>query len=144
MRRVRGEPGVYIPYEKLEGMLTNGVYGALDLVKMGLFYSEHFVREAMASGKLKYCKVNKRAVSIRKEDVLQYWKQYRNKPYEPVNNLIDFKLTISEVDYLSSLISFGRARFCISLQLEDLFRNILRCLRIGKIDLIPELFEKHS
>jgi hypothetical protein len=144
MRRVKGEPGIYIPYEKVEGMLTNGVYGAIDLVKIGLFYSEHFVREAMSSGKLKHCKINKRAVSIRKEDVLEYWKKYRNKPYETVNNVIDFKVTISEVDYLGSLISFGRTRFCASLQLQDFFRNVLRCLRTGKIELLPELFEKHS
>jgi len=141
--KARSEPGEFIPYEEVSKKLTARAYGAVDLVSLGLFYSEHFVRDAMNTGKLKFQKINKRVVVISRDDVLEYWKQYRKEPHEMVNNSLQVMFKISDVDYISSLIRKGQnfnKNFCKN----DLFRNIMNYLQKMRINEFntPEMFNK--
>jgi len=123
--KVKGEPGVYIPFVDVEQRLKAPAYGAGDLVELGLFHSEHFIRDAIHTGKIKFQKINKRAVILCRDDILEYWRKYRNTPYEPANNTLMLKLTISEVDYITALVQHGQKRVDREFGKDDLFRNII-------------------
>jgi hypothetical protein len=146
MGKVRGEPGAYVPYTEVAQRLSSSAYGATDLVDLGLFYSDHFVREAIHNGKLKFQKINKRALILCKEDILEYWIKYRNEPYEAVNNNLVIKLTISEMDYISSLIMQGKKRSDRDFSKDDLFRNVIQQMKKEgtTADSQPHLFKKFN
>lgn len=132
--KVKGEPGPYLPYEEVIKKLTAAAYGANDLVDLGLFHSEHFVRDAISSGKIKFQKVNKRAVVFCRDDILEYWIKYRNQPYEPANNTLRVNLTISEVDYICALTSQAKKRVDREFSINDLFRNIIKNMMARQIN----------
>jgi len=139
----KSEPGPFIELEDVKKKLARGAYGAFDLVELGLFYSEHFVRDAMTSGKLKFDKVNKRSVIIYADDVLDYWKRCRSEPYEVPNNILSLKLTISEVDYVVSLVMYGQKHYHKELTKDDLFRNLIHLIKSeGNIVDNPNLYIK--
>lgn len=142
MKKVKGEPGLYISYDEVVKKLTAPAYGAGDLVELGLFHTEHFVRDAIACGKIKFQKVNKRAVILCKDDILEYWHKYRSEPYEAANNTLPVKLTISEVDYLSRLVRQTQSRLDREFSFSDLFRNIIKHMKKNNttIDNQPQLF----
>lgn len=145
MKKVKGEPGLYIPYDEVVRKLTAPAYGAGDLVELGLFHTEHFVRDAIACGKIKFQKVNKRAVILCRDDILEYWHRYRNEPFEAANNTLPVKLTMSEVKYLGSLVGLGQARIDREFSFSDLFRNIIKHMKKNNtsIDSQPQLFVKN-
>lgn len=145
MTRVRQEPGDYIPYNVVKEKLTAPAYGAIDLVDLKLFHSEHFVRDAIASGKLKAQKINRRAIVLCKEEILQYWEKHRNEPYEPAENVVNVKFTISELDYICSLVDQAKKRLNKDFCFNDLFRNIIKYMISNKpsIDNYPHLFVKN-
>lgn len=142
--KVKGEPGVFIPYEEVVKKLTAPVYGAIDLVSLGLFYSEHFVRDAIAEGRLKSQKINKRAVIVCRDDLLEYWSKYRNTPYEPANNTVMIKVTLSEADAIAALVHHGQKRVDKEFSKDDLFRNVIHYLRkiSANAESYPTIFAK--
>jgi hypothetical protein len=145
MKKVKGEPGPYVPYDEVVRKLTAPAYGAGDLVELQLFHTEHFVRDAIACGKIKFQKVNKRAVILCRDDILEYWHKYRNEPYEAANNTLPVKLTISEVEYLTDLVKAGKSRMDREFDFSDLFRNFIKHLRKSKVSVenAPQLFAKN-
>lgn len=146
MQRVKNEPGIFLPIDEVESKLKAPAYGVSDLVEMGLFHSEHFARDAIATGKLKAQKINKRATIVCRDDVLEYWSIYRNTPYEAANNVMTLRFTISEVDYISSLVDYGQRKVNKEFTKDDLFRNVIQLLRSNygsRADSVPLLFKKH-
>lgn len=145
MKKVKGEPGLYIPYDEVAKRLTAPAYGASDLVELGLFHTEHFVRDAIACGKIKFQKINKRAVIVCRDDILEYWHKYRNEPYEAANNTLPVKLTMSEVEYLSELVIKAKARIDREFDFSDLFRNIIKHMKKNHttVDSQPQLFARN-
>lgn len=143
---IRGEPGNYIPFEDVRQRLKSPAYGARDLVELGLFHSEHFIRDAIATGKIKFQKVNKRAVVLCRDDILDYWQKHRSQPYEAANNTLPVKLTISEYDYLASLVNVAKKKIDRDFSFSDLFRNVIKNLKINNttLDNQPQLFIKLS
>jgi hypothetical protein len=145
MKKVKGEPGDFKSYDEVVKLLTAPAYGAGDLVELGLFHTEHFVRDAIACGKIKFQKVNKRAVILCRDDILEYWHKYRNEPYEAANNTLPVKLTMSEVKYLGSLVGQGQNRIDREFSFSDLFRNIIKHMKKNNtsVDTQPQLFVKN-
>lgn len=141
-KRTKGEPGPYLPMEDVEDLLKAPAYGAIDLVDLGLFHSEHFVRDAIKSGQLKFHKVNTKNIVIGKHELLEYWHKFRNKPYEAANNVLNVRLTIGEVDYLRGLVAHGRAKFNRDVCENDIIRNVLNYMKQRSIN-FPDLFNKN-
>lgn len=135
MKRAKGEPGDYIPYDEVTKKLTQPAYGAVDLVEMGLFHTVHFVRDAIACGKLKCQHVNRRAVVLCREDILRYWHKYRSEPYEAANNTLMIKVTLSELEYLAELVKGVRNNGDKEFEFNDLFRNLIQYLMNSSISL---------
>ena len=142
--KVKGEPGDYLPFEDVKNKLKSEAYGAMDLVNLGLFHSEHFVRDAIRTGKLKSNKINSRIIVLCRDDILDYWRLHRYSPYEPVNNTLTLKLTISEADYIAALVQHGQKRVCREFSKDDLFRNIINEMKETNptINNQPRLFVK--
>jgi len=145
MKKIKGEPGDYIPYDEVVKKLTAPAYGAGDLVELGLFHTEHFVRDAIACGKIKFQKINKRAVILCRDDVLEYWSKYRNQPYEAANNTLPMKITMSELEYLGGLVAKAKARIDREFDFSDLFRNIIKHMKKNNttIESQPQLFVRN-
>ena len=145
MKKIKGEPGDYIPYDEVVKKLTAPAYGACDLVELGLFHTEHFVRDAIACGKIKFQKINKRAVILCRDDVLEYWSKYRNQPYEAANNTLLMKITMSELEYLGGLVAKAKARIDREFDFSDLFRNIIKHMKKNNttIESQPQLFVRN-
>lgn len=145
MKKIKGEPGDYIPYDEVVKKLTAPAYGAGDLVELGLFHTEHFVRDAIACGKIKFQKINKRAVILCRDDVLEYWSKYRNQPYEAANNTLLMKITMSELEYLGGLVAKAKARIDREFDFSDLFRNIIKHMKKNNttIESQPQLFVRN-
>jgi hypothetical protein len=120
------EPGVFIPYENVEKMLVSPVYGATDLVELGLFHSDSCIRREIHEGKIKFQKVNTKSIIFCRDDLLSYWKLYRNKPFEPANNIMTIRMTISEFDYLNSVMNK------LKLDKDSLFRKVIQELMRSK------------
>ena len=139
MSKLSSEPGPYIPLKDVEEVLKKSVYGVQELVDIGLFYTDHLARHAMDSGKIKFHKINKRAVVLCREDILEYWFKFRSKPFEDVNNSVKINLTISEVDYVTALVAAGKKKVDAKFSVSDLFRNILR--EVKKLDLSQDQFD---
>lgn len=127
------EPGKFIELNEVEKILKLPAYGTLDLVTLGLFHAEHHVHSAIRSGKLKFQKINKRAVIIYRDDVLEYWRVYRNTAYEPANKSLSFKLSESELNYVIGLVEDGKKRINRDFNKDDLFRNLIHTLKQQKI-----------
>lgn len=145
MKKIKGEPGDYKHYNEVAKLLTAPAYGAADLVDLGLFHTEHFVRDAIACGKIKFQKVNKRAVILCRDDILEYWIKYRSEPYEAANNTLPVKITMSELEYLASLVTKARDRIDREFDFSDLFRNVIKHMRKNNttIESQPQLFVKN-
>lgn len=144
MVKLKGEPGPYIPYETVECRVKDPVYGAAELVALGLFHSEHFVRDAINTNKLKAKKIGKRSVVICRNDLLDYWKKWRHSPFETANNTIYFRLTISEADFIGGLVKMAQNRVDKNFTKDDLFRNVVQELRECHLNeqLSPKLFTR--
>lgn len=145
MNRAKNEPGVYLTISEVESKLKLQAYGISDLVDLGLFHSDHYARDAVNTGKLKAQKINKRAVIICRDDVLEYWRIYRNTPYEAANNAITVRFTISEIDYITALVSHGQKNVNKDFTKDDLFRNVLSHIRASGANSVntPHIFKKH-
>lgn len=132
------EPGNYIPLETVEKILTEHAYGVLDLVDLKLFHTESRARDAIQSGKLKSQKVNKRSVIICRNDILEYWKKHRSKPFEAPNKQFNIRLTHSDVEFIHSLVEFGQKQFNTKFCVSDLFRNLFKLVKkihaTGEVD----------
>lgn len=124
----KGDPGPHMEYDAVEQMLTKSVYGVADLVRMGLFHSGYFVRQAVENGKLKGEKVNKCSLAISKEDLLDYWNQHRKVPFEPLDHSLTVQIKKSELEYVLGLLALAqktKPKFCFN----DLFRNLINHMK---------------
>jgi len=143
--KIKGDPGPFMTLDEVKQKLVAPAYGAADLADLGLFYTEGYVRSAMASGKLRFQKINKRSVILCRDDILEYWHHYRSTPYEPVNNVLTVKLTISEADTVARIVKQGQNRVDRNFGKDDLFRNIIHYMNkhVCTPESQPHLFVKH-
>jgi len=120
---MRNEPGKFIEYAEVEKLLTQSAYGVMDLYDLDLFHTVHYVRDAINRGQLKSCKINKKDITITREDILSYWKKYRATEFDPAVLPVEVKLNSSEVTWLTNTIK----KFKISHN--DLFRAMINHFR---------------
>lgn len=139
----KSSPGDFISYQKVESVATDEAYGAFDLVDLGLFYSEHFVRDAIRSGKLHAKKINKKSIVICKSDLLEYWRKFRKEEFEPANNSMILHFSISEVDTICRLVEAGKRISGSEFSKDDLIRNVVQTMELKRItvDENPHLFK---
>jgi len=123
----REEPGVYMDLDEVEELLLEKeIYGLNDLVDMDLFYTYGTALSAVQHGELKHTVVNTRHIAVLKEDVLDYWKQYRNTPEDDVHAMdVTVCLSIAEVEYLSNAREAVKKLFNQDLPYSELIRNMI-------------------
>lgn len=126
--KVESEPGIQMDYEAVVQLLNEPVYGAINLVDLGLFFTEYYVHKAFNQGQLRCCPINSRERVFLKEDILDYWKSYRVPEKQKPTVEMTVKLTEEESNFVSEMIQTGRklhSKFTSS----DLIRNMLKDLK---------------
>jgi len=117
-----------IPLDDVKQLLKGDFYGVSDLIDLDLFPSDYTVRVAMQEGQVTFQKVNKNNIFFTRDALIDYWEKYRGEPKPPVDQQLQFKLTVDEKEALDRIIATAKDKVGEQFTVEDLFRNIIQYL----------------
>ena len=126
------EAGNLIPYEDMKSNLNKDFYGTVDLLSMGLFRSRWEIESAVKRGELVQNSVNESTIFFKKEDILEYWKFYRDLQLEEVK----INMSKKQVQRLDDLEVRARKQSGVNVRKSDIIINLLKCLDENREDLI--------
>lgn len=126
------EAGNLIPYEDVKNKLDKDFYGTVDLLSMEFFRSRWEIESAIKRGELVQNCVNESTIFFKKENVLEYWRSYRDVQLEEVKINISKK----QVEILNDLILRAQRYAGTNIDKSDIIINLLKCLDENRDDMI--------
>lgn len=110
---------------EIEDLLTEDLYGVLDLVTLNLCPDVNFVNTVIRNGLMKFCKINSRSIVLKREQIIEYFREHVC-PKTPLQPYV-IQLAADERAALDRIEAFGRAKnpeFCAL----DFFRNMIQII----------------
>lgn len=126
------EAGNLIPYEDVKNKLNKDFYGTVDLLSMGFFRSRWEIESAIKRGELVQNCVNESTIFFKKENILEYWRSYRDVQLEEIKINVSKK----QVEMLNNLILRAQKYSEINIDKSDIIINLLKCLDENRDDVI--------